>query len=263
MRPPALEAAAAPPVAAPRGAGQAGAPAAPPPPPAPAPAAPKPAARGSNKLVLILIGVSLLVIAAVGGACLDARPLGRARRQRSVPANEIAAGRAGRPGNAAGHHRPRRILAGGGDQRRGGFRQRPRRAFGRCAHHRPGQCGARPSTPTPRTASWWRVRIAGGLVGYMERARIRVRRAGRGAVARPGRAGGAARGRGRSVRPDAPDAFQVTPPRAPAAAPAEAGRAAAQRGECRNPARLLQHGRRSRARPECRRVGLGGRRRRY
>ena len=84
----------------------------------------------------------------------DARPLLRAPGQRERAGQRSAAGRAGRTGNAAaGDHRPRRILAGSRDQRRGGISPTSAAAPRRMRPSSPGSIRARPSTPTARMAT--------------------------------------------------------------------------------------------------------------
>jgi hypothetical protein len=251
--PPVAAAAAAAPVALEKPA----APPAPAPVPAPAPppaAAPPPARRGSNKLLVILIGVSLLVIAAVAVLALtrrSAEPGGNG----TAAANEARPAESGSPAASAPAQMPAEFSQEAIISDEDGF-----------ANVRSG-----PSADAPVVArvnagetfntyrqdgDWWRVRIAGGLVGYMERARIRVREP----VAVPSLVDGA---------PAAPVAVPTVPAvQTPQAAPPR--RQQPVRPPKRTGPRLNEENAgvlrdfcmgAGAGTPECRRVGLGGRRR--
>ncbi|MEA3013222.1 MAG: hypothetical protein QOD42_1767 [Sphingomonadales bacterium] len=230
---------------------------APPPAPAPAPppppaAAPPPARRGSNKLLVILIGVSLLVIVAVAVLALT-------RRSAEPGGNGIAAANEARPADSGTPAAPAQMPAE--------FSQEA------MISDEEGYTNVRsgPSADAPVVArvntgetfntyaqdgAWWRVRIAGGLVGYMERSRIRVREP----VAVPSLVDGA---------PTAPIAVPAVPP--PRTAPPPR-RMPPTRPPKRTGPRLNEDNAgilrdfcmdAGAGTPECRRVGLGGRRRRY
>lgn len=232
--------------------------AAPPPPTAPTPA-PKPAARGSNKLVLILIGVSLLVIAAVAVLALT-------RGRSSEPeGNGIAAANEAGPAAPGGSETPpvtpvpaefsqEAVISDedGFSNVRGG----PSADAPVVARVNAGET----FNTYAQDGEWWRVRIAGGLVGYMERSRIRVREP----VAVPSLGGEA---------PTAPPVAVVAPsvptPQTPEAAPprrppiTRPPRRTGPRLNEENAGVLREFCRGAGAgTPECRRVGLGGRRRR-
>jgi hypothetical protein len=227
------------------------APAAPAPrPPAPAPARPK---RGSNKLILILIGVSLLVIVAVAVLALT-----RGRSSEPADNKAMAANGAGPAAPSA----PPPVTAVPAE-------------FGQEAmiSDQDGYTNVRggPSADAPIVArvnagetfntyaqdgDWWRVRIAGGLVGYMERSRIRVREP----VAVPSLADGAPAAPVAVPTPETPQTTpQTTPPRRP---PPRPPKRAGPRLNEENAGILREFCRGAGAgTPECRRVGLGGRRR--
>jgi len=238
------------------------APAAPPPPPAPAPTpapapapvpAPKPARRGSNKLVLILIGVSLLVIAAVAVLALT-------RGRSTEPAgNGVAAANEARPAEPGGPEAPPVAAVPAEFSQEAVISDEDGFSNVRAGPSADAPIVARVNAGEPfntyaQDGDWWRVRIAGGLIGYMERSRIRVREP----VAVP------------SLAPDTPatapgavppaQAPQATPPRRqpPVRPPKRTG----PRLNEENAGVLYEFCRGAGAgTPECRRVGLGGRRR--
>jgi hypothetical protein len=232
-------------------------PAAPPAPaPKPTPPAAPPPKRGSNKLILILIGVSLLVIAAVAVLALTRGRSSEPADNKSAAANEsrlVGPGPPEPPAPVLAEFSQEAVISDedGFSNVRGG----PSADAPIVARVNAGE----PFNTYAQDGDWWRVRIAGGLVGYMERSRIRVREP----VAVP------------SLTPDAPVAPpvavvvpsaptqtpQVTPPRRqPPRPPKRTGprlnedNAGVLRDFCMGAGAGT---------PECRRVGLGGRRRRY
>jgi hypothetical protein len=234
------------------------APPAPAPVPAPKPAPPAPPPkRGSNKLVLILIGVSLLVIAAVAVLALTRGRSSEPADSRIVESNEsrlVGPGPPEPPAPVPAEFSQEAVIADedGFSNVRGG----PSADAPIVARINAGET----FNTYAQDGEWWRVRIAGGLVGYMERSRIRVREP----VAVP------------SLAPDAPVATpvpvpavatpqttpQTTPPRRPP--PVRPPRRTGPRLNEENAGILRDFCMGAGAgTPECRRVGLGGRRRRY
>jgi hypothetical protein len=229
---------------------------APPTAPAPAPApppTPKPATGGSNKLILILIGVSLLVIAAVAVLALTRGRSAGPGDNGSATANE--AGPAGPGGSEAvpaapvpAEYSQEAVISDqdGFSNVRGG----PSADAPIVARVNAGET----FNTYAQDGEWWRVRIAGGLTGYMERSRIRVREP----VAVP------------SLAEQAPAAPVAIPPvQPPVAAPPR--RQPPPRPPKRTGPRLNEENAgilrdfcmgAGAGTPECRRVGLGGRRRR-
>lgn len=236
-------------------------PAAPPAPPAPAPKPAPPTTpppkRGSNKLILILIGVSLLVIAAVAVLALTRNRSAESADNRSVAANESRLVGPAPPEPPAPAPVPAEFSQEAVISDEDGFsnvRSGPSADAPVVARVNAGE----PFNTYAQDGDWWRVRIAGGLVGYMERSRIRVREP----VAVP------------SLAPDAPVAppVAVVVPTAPAPQVTPLRRQTPPRPPKRTGPRLNEENAgvlyefcmgAGAGTPECRRVGLGGRRRRY
>jgi uncharacterized protein YraI len=230
--------------------------AAPPPPAAPVPApGPKPAARGSNKLILILIGVSLLVIAGVAVLALTRGRSSEPQSNGSAPANEA------RPAEQGGPATPPPVTTVPAE-----FSQEAMISDDETfANVRAGPSPDAPVVARVNTGEtfntygqdgvWWRVRIAGGLIGYMERSRIRVREP----------VGVPSLGEGPPAAP--PIAVPIVPPTQTAPPPR---RTPPVRPPKRTGPRLNEENAgvlrdfcmgAGAGTPECRRVGLGGRRR--
>jgi hypothetical protein len=259
----------APPIALEKAAPPAAPAAEPPPPPAPAPApappagplaGPKPAARGSNKLIFILIGVSLLVIAAVAVLALT-------RNRSSEPAsNEAAPVNEAQPAEPSGLETPPVTTVPAEFSQEAVISDEDGFANVRGGPSADAAVVARVNAGETfntyaQDGDWWRVRIAGGLVGYMERSRIRVREP----VGVP------------SLGEDAPNTTpvapsvpvvvppagtpQVAPPRRPPPQQRPPRRVGPRLNE-ENSGVLREFCKNAGAgTPECRRVGLGGRRR--
>jgi hypothetical protein len=232
--------------------------AAPLPPAAPVPApAPKPAARGSNKLILILIGVSLLVIAGVAVLALTRGRSSEPQSNGSAPANEA------RPADSGGPATPPPVTTVpaefsqeaviGDEESFANVRSGPSADAAVVARVNTGET----FNTYGQDGDWWRVRIAGGLIGYMERSRIRVREP----VAVPSLDDGAPAAPPIAV-PIVPPTQTAPPPRRtpPVRPPKRTGprlneeNAGVLRDFCMGAGAGT---------PECRRVGLGGRRPRY
>ena len=140
-------------------------PTAPLPPPPPPPAAPAPRGRGGNKLVIVLIVLSLLVLAVVGVLALM-------KGRSGTPGNGInAAGPAANGTEPAADGSFDREAVLQGDEEFANVRSGPAADAPIVARINAGE----PFTTYPQDGIWWRVRINGGLVGYIERARIRMR----------------------------------------------------------------------------------------
>lgn len=235
----------------------AAAPPAPPPPgpvPNPAPATappPRPGKHGSNKLILILIGLSVLVIAAVAVLALTRGKSSGPEGNGAAPANEARPAEAGEPAPPVtpvpAEFSQEAVISD--EESFANVRAGPSADAAVVARVNSGET----FNTYGQDGDWWRVRIAGGLVGYMERSRIRVREP----VGVPTLVG----------PPGQPAAPVATPPVAtPQAAPPR-------RQPPREPRRIgprLNEENSGILRefckgegagtPECRRVGLGGRR---
>lgn len=215
---------------------------APVPAPAPVTAPPPPRAtpRRSNRLLFVLIGLSLLILAAVGVLALM-------RGRSPAPAGNQAAAAASGP-ESAGSFTQEAVI--GDEDGYANVRAGPSADAAVVARVNAGET----FNTYAQDGAWWRVRIAGGLTGYMERARIRVREP----LAVPALAGPAPAAQGAAPAVPAPQTApqpRPRPPRAPKPAgprlnPENSGIA---RDYCEGPGMGT---------PVCRRLGLGGRRRR-
>jgi hypothetical protein len=137
------------------------APVAPPPPPTVAAA---PRKKGGNKLLLILIALSVLVLAVVGVLALT--------KGKSGPAgNEInMAGPADNTTLPANENFNREAVLQGDDEF-ANVRSGPAADAPIVARVNAGET----FNTYPQDGIWWRVKIAGGLTGYLERAHINIR----------------------------------------------------------------------------------------
>lgn len=227
------------------------APAPPPPPPAPVP---PPRGRGSNKLILILIGISLLVIAAVAVLALtrrSAEPEGNGATAADGPAPAEPGGSTPPVTPVPAEFSQEAVISD--DESFANVRGGPSADAAVVARVGAGE----PFNTYPQDGMWWRVRIAGGLVGYMERARIRVREP----VGVPSLVEGAPAEPGAPVAvPPVQTPRVAQPPRRP---PVRPPRQVGPRLNEENSGVLREFCKGAGAgTPECRRVGLGGRRRR-
>jgi hypothetical protein len=229
-------------------------PAPPTPVPTPAPTPPpRSGKRGSNKLILILIGLSVLVIAAVAVLALTRGKSSEPEGNAAAPANEA---RPAEPGEPAPPVTPvpaefsqEAVISD--EESFANVRGGPSADAAVVARVNTGET----FNTYGQEGDWWRVRIAGGLVGYMERSRIRVREP----VGVPTLVGPPG-------QPAAPVAVppaatpQVAPPRRQP--PREPRRIGPRLNE-ENSGILREFCKGAGAgTPECGRVGLGGRRRR-
>jgi hypothetical protein len=145
-----------PPVAAP----------APPPPPSP-PAAPAPKGKGGNKALLVVIVLAVLVLAGVGVMALLNRggasgPAGNEANVAGPAGNDAAP--------SAGENFSQEAVLQGQDE----FANVRSAAAADAPIIARINAGETFNT-YPQQGVWWRVRISGGLTGYIERARIRMR----------------------------------------------------------------------------------------
>jgi len=162
---PAAAAAAPPPVAPePVTAPPAPAPAPPPPPPPPPAAAPR--GKGGSKWLIILIVLSVLVIAAVGVLALMRGRSGAPGGNESNIAGPADNGSAPAPGEDFSREA---VLQG--DDEFANVRSGPAADAPIIARINAGET----FNTYPQNGIWWRVRIGGGLIGYIERAHIRLR----------------------------------------------------------------------------------------
>ena len=138
---------------------------APPPVPAPAPrpATPAPRAKGGNKLLIILIVLSVLVLATVGVLAL------MKGRSSSRATNEPAPAENGTAPAPNENFSQEAVLQG--DDEFANVRAGPAADAPIVARINAGE----PFNTYRQDGIWWRVRIAGGLTGYVERAHIRLR----------------------------------------------------------------------------------------
>lgn len=165
--PPAAAAAMPPPPepAAPSGPVSPPEPVAPPSPPSPPPSAtvpPRPS-RGGNKLLIVLIVLSVLVIAGVGIMALI-------KSRSSGPAGNEASGEVANGAVPAGERFVLEAVLQGDDQF-ANLRQEAAADARIVARINAGET----FTTYRQEGIWWEVKIAGGLTGYIERARIRLR----------------------------------------------------------------------------------------
>ncbi|HTU12563.1 MAG TPA: TIR domain-containing protein [Allosphingosinicella sp.] len=140
-------------------------PAPPPPPPPPTPTQPPRRSGGGNKLLIILIVLSVLVIAGVGVMAFLNRGGGA-----SGPGGNESNSAAENSAVSADEQFTREAVLQGDDE---------------FANVRAGPAADQPIVARINAGEtfntyqqdgiWWRVRIAGGLTGYVERARIRLR----------------------------------------------------------------------------------------
>jgi hypothetical protein len=132
--------------------------------PPPTAAAPAPRKKGGNRLLLILIALSVLVLAVVGVLALTKGRSGPAGNEtnmagpadnNTVPANE--------------NFNREAVLQG--DDEFANVRSGPAADAPIVARVNAGET----FNTYPQSGIWWRVRIAGGLTGYLEQAHIRLR----------------------------------------------------------------------------------------
>lgn len=135
---------------------------APPPPPPPAAAA-APRRKGGNKVLLILIGLSVLVLAGVGVLAL--------MKGRSGPAAGNETNMAAENSTAPANENFNREAILAGDDEFANVRSGPSAESPIVARVNANE----PFNTYPQDGIWWRVRIRGGLTGYLERAHISMR----------------------------------------------------------------------------------------
>jgi hypothetical protein len=137
----------------------------PPPPPPPAPAGPR--KKGANKALLILIVLSVLVIAGVGVLAFlkksPSAPAGNETTNVETPAENGAT-------TAPGENFSQEAVLQG-DAEFANVRAGPAADAPIVARVNAGE----PFNTYTQDGIWWRVKIAGGLIGYLERANIRTR----------------------------------------------------------------------------------------
>jgi hypothetical protein len=138
---------------------------APPPPPPPA-GAPAPRGKGGNKMLIIIIVLAVLIIAAVGVLAVmkggGSGPAGNETNEAGPAGNES--------GPAPGDNFSQEAVLQGDDEF-ANVRSGPAADAPIVARINAGET----FNTYPQEGIWWRVRIPGGLVGYIERARIRAR----------------------------------------------------------------------------------------
>lgn len=135
-----------------------------PPPPSPAPVTAAPKRKGGNKLLIVLIVLSVLVIGAVGVlAFLKSRDGAPATNQPAPVENGAA------PAPGEENFSQEAVLQG--DEEFANVRAGPGADQPIVARINAGET----FNTYPQDGVWWRVRIAGGLTGYLERAHIRTR----------------------------------------------------------------------------------------
>jgi hypothetical protein len=133
----------------------------PPPPPATLPA---PRKKGGNKLLLILIALSVVVLAVVGVLALT--------KSRSGPAgNEINMAGPADNNTVPANETFNREAVLQGDDEFASVHSGPAAEAPIVARVNAGET----FNTYPQSGIWWRVRIAGGLTGYLEQAHIRLR----------------------------------------------------------------------------------------
>ena len=136
---------------------------APVPPPPPPPATPLPRGKGGNRLLIVLIVLSVLVIAAVGVLALTKG------RSAAPPTNEPAPVENGAAPAPNENFSREAVLQG--DDEFANVRAGPAADAPIVARINAGET----FNTYPQDGIWWRVKIAGGLIGYVERAHVRLR----------------------------------------------------------------------------------------
>ena len=136
------------------------------PPPPPPPTAPAPRGKGGNRLVIVLIVLSLLVLAVVGVLALMKGRSGDAGGNDANAAGPAENGTAPAPGETFNREA---VLQG--DEEFANVRDGAAADAPIVARINAGET----FNTYPQDGVWWRVRIRGGLVGYLERAHIRLR----------------------------------------------------------------------------------------
>jgi hypothetical protein len=137
-----------------------------PPPPPPPPAAPTPRGKGGNRLLIVLIVLSVLVIAAVGVLALMKGRSGTPAGNETNMARPAENGVAPVPGENFSREA---VLQG--DEEFANVRAAPAADAPIIARINAGDT----FNTYPQDGVWWRVRTGGGQIGYIERARIRMR----------------------------------------------------------------------------------------
>jgi hypothetical protein len=159
--PPAAPMAAVPPPPAP----PAPAEAPPPPPPPPAAAVPPPRGKGGNKLLIIIIVLAVLIIGAVGVLAL-------LKGRGGVPGgNDVNMAGPAENGSAPANETFDKEAVLEGDDEFANVRAGPATDAPIVARINAGE----PFNTYQQDGIWWRVRIRGGLTGYIERAHIHLR----------------------------------------------------------------------------------------
>ncbi len=138
---------------------------APVPPPSPPPSAP-PRGQGGNKLLIIIIVIAVLIIGAVGVLALVKGRSGDPGGNEVNVADPARNGSTAAPGETFGQEA---VLQG--EDEFANVRSGPAADAPIVARINAGET----FNTYSQDGIWWRVRIAGGLVGYIERARIRTR----------------------------------------------------------------------------------------
>ena len=141
------------------------APAPPPPPPPSPPSAAAPRGKGGNKVLIVIIVLAVLILGTVGVLALMK---GRSGAPAGNEAN--ATGPAGNDSVPAGENFSQEAVLQGEDEF-ANVRSGPAADAPIVARINAGET----FNTYPQDGVWWRVRIAGGLTGYIERARIRTR----------------------------------------------------------------------------------------
>jgi len=137
-----------------------------PPSPPPPPAAPAPRGTGGNKLLIIIIVLAVLIIGAVGVLALMKGGGSAAPGNDSNVAGPAENGMAPAPGE---NFSQEAVLQG--EDEFANVRSGPAADAPIVARINAGET----FSTYQQDGVWWRVRIAGGLIGYIERARIRMR----------------------------------------------------------------------------------------
>ena len=139
----------------------------PPPPPPPAPGAPTPRGKGGNKVLIIIIVLAVLILGTVGVLAWL-----KSREGQPPAGNDVnAVGPVeNNTGPAADENFSQEAVLQGDDEF-ANVRSGPAADAPIVARINAGE----PFNTYQQDGVWWRVRINGGLVGYIERARVRLR----------------------------------------------------------------------------------------